>query len=162
MLHSLCKSHSRHTALEPLPIWPAPSNQTTSYCTMARAPVIAVCHGGGPLPVLGDPSHQELIKSMSERVPAILGLGTSEAPRAIVLITAHWSEQEPTISNGETHKLLYDYGGMPQDAYQLKYDAPGSPQVAREIYDILAKAGFDPAVDARRGMYCSYEMQRPD
>ncbi|PVH68732.1 Extradiol aromatic ring-opening dioxygenase [Cadophora sp. DSE1049] len=107
--------------------------------------------GGGPLPALGDPSHKELIKSMSERVPAILGLGTSKAPRAIVLVTAHWSEREPTISNGETHKLLYDYGGMPQEAYQLKYEAPGSPQVAREVYGVLAKAGFNPAVDARRG-----------
>lgn len=89
---------------------------------------------------------------MSERVPAILGLGTSSAPRAIVLITAHWSEREPTISNGETHQLLYDYGGMPQEAYQLKYEAPGSPQVAQEVYGALAKAGFDPVVDAGRGM----------
>ncbi|CZR64653.1 uncharacterized protein PAC_14551 [Phialocephala subalpina] len=118
---------------------------------MARAPVVAVCHGGGPLPALGDPSHKELIKSMSERVPAILGLGTSKAPRAIVLITAHWSEPKPTISNGETPKLLYDYAGMPKEAYQLKYEAPGSPEVAREVYDVLAKAGFHPDVDARRG-----------
>ena len=89
---------------------------------------------------------------MSERVPAILRLGTSEAPRAIILITAHWSQQKPTISNGETHKLLYDYGGMPREAYQLKYEAPGSPQVAREVYDLLTKAGFDPALNSRRGM----------
>lgn len=118
---------------------------------MTRAPVIAVCHGGGPLPVLGDLQHKDLIKSLTERVPAILGLATSEKPRAIVVITAHWSTRQPTISNGEKHELLYDYGGMPQDAYQLKYDAPGSPEVAQEVFGALAKAGLNPAMDARRG-----------
>ncbi|KAH6711386.1 Extradiol ring-cleavage dioxygenase, class III enzyme, subunit B [Leptodontidium sp. MPI-SDFR-AT-0119] len=118
---------------------------------MTRAPVIAVCHGGGPLPALGDPSQAELIKSISERVPKILGLGTPKAPRAIILVTAHWSERVPTISNSETHSLYYDYIGMPEEAYRLKYGAPGSPQVAVEVYDVLAKAGFTPRADAKRG-----------
>lgn len=131
------------------------SNQTTPYVTMTRAPVIAVCHGGGPLPALGDPSQAELIKSISERVPKILGLGTPKAPRAIILVTAHWSERVPTISNSETHSLYYDYIGMPEEAYRLKYGAPGSPQVAVEVYDVLAKAGFTPRADAKRGMYCT-------
>ena len=144
MLHAIA---NRITAELFLSLFPS----RLPHCTMARAPVVAVCHGGGPLPALNDPSHKELIKSMSELVPAILGLGTAAAPRAIVLITAHWSEREPTISSGETHELFYDYYGMPQKAYELKYDAPGSPQVALEVYDVLAKAGFNPVVDTRRG-----------
>lgn len=124
-----------------------------------RAAVIALCHGGGPLPVLGDPGHKELIKSMTERVPRILGLGTSRAPKAMVIITAHWSEREPTISNSETPRLFYDYGGMPPEAYQLKYGAAGSPELASEVYDLLAKAGFDPVMDAKRGTVCNVLMR---
>src|ERR1700736_6413833 len=73
-------------------------NQTSAFHGMP-APVIAVCHGGGPMPVLGDPDHASLVKSMTEKVPKILRLGTSDAPRAIVLVTAHWSQGRPTISN---------------------------------------------------------------
>jgi len=103
------------------------------------------------MPVLGDPGHAALIKSMTERVPSILGLGTADAPRAIVLVTAHWSERRPTISNGKKHKLYYDYGGFPPESYKLKYDAPGSPEVAKEVYSLLEGAGFSPEMDEERG-----------
>lgn len=136
-----------------LPI--CPINQSSLYHSMP-APVISVCHGGGPMPVLGDPGHAPLIKSLSERVPKILGLGTPSAPRAIVLVTAHWGERQPTISNANKHELLYDYGGFPPEAYKLKYDAPGSPEVAGEVFEALKKAGLDPVVNSRRGMPTSY------
>ncbi|KAL2062457.1 hypothetical protein VTL71DRAFT_6723 [Oculimacula yallundae] len=116
-----------------------------------RASVIAVCHGGGPMPVLGDPGHAELVKSMSTRIPPILHLGTPQAPRAIVLVTAHWSESQPTISNAASHRLLYDYGGFPAEAYSLKYPAPGSPEVAQEVFNVLKGAGFQPKMDEERG-----------
>lgn len=103
------------------------------------------------MPVMGDPSHADLIKSMTEKVPKILGLGTPNAPRAIVLVTAHWSERRPTISNGNKHKLYYDYGGFPPETYKLKYDAPGSPEVAKEVYEALEKAGLNPQLDGERG-----------
>lgn len=103
------------------------------------------------MPVLNDPGHKELIKSMRERVPKILNLNTPNAPRAIVLVTAHWIESVPTISNGKTHSLLYDYGGFPREAYALKYPAPGSPEVAEEVFGVLKEAGFKPEMDAKRG-----------
>ncbi|PMD35099.1 Extradiol aromatic ring-opening dioxygenase [Hyaloscypha variabilis F] len=88
---------------------------------------------------------------MTTKVPSLLGLGTPSAPRAIVLITAHWSERRPTISNGKKHKLYYDYGGFPPETYKLKYDAPGSPEVAAEVYSLLEKAGLQPEMDEERG-----------
>jgi len=103
------------------------------------------------MPLMGDPGHVNLIKSMTERVPKILGLGTANAPRAIVLVTAHWDEKKPTISNGSKHKLFYDYYGFPPETYKLKYDAPGSPEVAKEVYDLLEKAGLSPEMDSERG-----------
>ena len=101
---------------------------------------------------MGDPGHQNLIKSMTGKVPSILRLGTEEAPRAIVLVTAHWSERKPTISSGRKHKLYYDYGGFPPETYKLKYDAPGSPDVAKEVYNLLEGAGFSPEMDEERGI----------
>ncbi|ESZ98714.1 hypothetical protein SBOR_0952 [Sclerotinia borealis F-4128] len=120
------------------------------------APVVAVCHGGGPMPIINDPGHAELIKSMSTRVPEILGISsnsssTSPPPKAIVLVTAHWAETRPHISSAQHHDLLYDYSGFPPETYKLKYSAPGSPEVAKEIFELLDGAGFDPVLDEKRG-----------
>lgn len=105
------------------------------------------------MPIMGDPGHTELVKSLTEKVPKILGLGTPNAPRAIVLVTAHWEQSRPTISNASKHQLYYDYGGFPPETYKLKYDAPGSPEVATEVFDALQKAGMDPEMDSKRGRH---------
>ncbi|GJC83414.1 extradiol ring-cleavage dioxygenase [Colletotrichum liriopes] len=118
---------------------------------MTRGAVICVAHGGGPMPVLGDPGHASITASLKNRVPKILKLNTPEAPRAIVVVTAHWSEGRPTISSGERHDLYYDYGGFPREAYSLKYPAPGSPSIAQEVKKALENEGLSPVLDSRRG-----------
>lgn len=118
---------------------------------MAKAPVIVFSHGGGPLPVLGDPSHDQIVHSLRNRVPSILRLNTPDRPCAIVLITAHWSERRPTISSGASHGLLYDYYGFPPESYSLKYPAPGSPEVAHEVAAAMRDEGLNPVLDSERG-----------
>lgn len=126
---------------------------------MTLAPVISISHGGGPLPVLGDPGHGALVDSLQTKVPELLKLGTSESPRAIVLVTAHWSEQNPTISNARKHRLLYDYYGFPPESYELKYDAEGSPEVAMEVAEALKGVGLTPEMDDERGATLSLKTQ---
>ncbi|KAI0592063.1 hypothetical protein Alg130_00664 [Pyrenophora tritici-repentis] len=92
------------------------------------APVISLSHGGGPMPVLGDPSHASITRSLQTKVPQILKLGTPDAPRAIVVVTAHWSTEKARVSSGAKHELLYDYYGFPEESYKIRHDAPGSPE----------------------------------
>ncbi|KAF4458199.1 hypothetical protein F53441_50 [Fusarium austroafricanum] len=115
------------------------------------APVVALSHGGGPMPILGDPKHKDIVYSLKNRVPKILKLGTPDQPRAIILVTAHWSTAKPTISSGASHKLLYDYYGFPRESYSLKYPAPGHPEIANEIADSLREQGLTPELDDERG-----------
>lgn len=124
----------------------------SSYGNMTRlAPVLSISHGGGPMPVLGDPSHAEITKTLQTKVPKILKLGTPEQPKAIVLVTAHWSTNKVHISSGARHELLYDYYGFPDEAYKLKHNAPGSPEVAGEVVRVLQEAGIDCVKDSERG-----------
>jgi hypothetical protein len=120
------------------------------------APVISLSHGGGPMPLLGDPGHKELTRSMKTRVPKILKLGTPDAPKAILLVTAHWSTSKVAISSGSRHELYYDYGGFPPESYSIKHDAPGSPEVAAEVEKALQNAGIDCVKDTKRGMSALY------
>lgn len=125
---------------------------TTDYRTMSTnassplAPVIAVTHGGGPLPVLGDPSQAEVARSLRTKVPPLLSKS-----KAIILVTAHWEEDVTTVSSAAKHNLLYDYHGFPREAYELRYDAPGSPEVARMVLEALKKAGIEGMEDKERG-----------
>jgi aromatic ring-opening dioxygenase catalytic subunit (LigB family) len=124
---------------------------------MRLAPVLSISHGGGPMPVLGDPSHAEITNSLQTKVPKILKLGTPEAPKAIVLVTAHWSTNEVHVSSGARHELLYDYYGFPDAAYKIKHNAPGSPEVANEVSRVLKDAGIDCIQDSERGTSFCYQ-----
>ncbi|KAI8804436.1 Extradiol ring-cleavage dioxygenase, class III enzyme, subunit B [Cladochytrium replicatum] len=115
---------------------------------MTRAPAIFVPHGGGPLPVLGDPAHKPLVNFLSGKLNRIL---TAHRPRAIVLVTAHWESRIVNISSAPKHNLLYDYYGFPPEAYKLKYDAPGDPEVARLVHQTLKSAGIPSTLNDKRG-----------
>ncbi|KAB8337241.1 hypothetical protein FH972_021543 [Carpinus fangiana] len=132
----------------------ASTNTTTASETnpnMPRAPVIALSHGGGPMPLLGDPKHAAIAASLRTRVPKLLGLGTPAAPRAIIIVTAHWTTAVPTISSAARPSLYYDYYNFPPEAYKLTYDAPGAPDVAEELRAALALEGLPAKLDAVRG-----------
>src|SRR5215469_430544 len=150
--------HSRAAELFPvLNLLPSsPLQQTfrltsTLFSNMTKGSVISLSHGGGPMPLIGDPSHKDIVRSLKERVPKILRLGTDEAPRAIIVVTAHWSERNPTISNASKHPLYYDYYGFPPETYNLKYDASGSPAIAQEVFLALESTGLQPEMDEKRG-----------
>lgn len=105
------------------------------------------------MPILGDPNHKSIISSLKNRIPQILGLNTPAAtpPRAIILITAHWTTSSPTISSAASHELLYDYYGFPPESYSLKYPAPGSPSLAKQLASAISAEGLTPILDDKRG-----------
>ena len=53
---------------------------------------------------------------------------TMPAPRAIVLVSAHWLAHEFSVTSGARPELIYDYSGFPPHTYELRYGAPGSPR----------------------------------
>ena len=68
------------------------------------SPVLFIPHGGGPLPLLGDPGHREMVSFLQEVTKTI------SEPSAILVISAHWEETQVTITSSETPGLIYDYG----------------------------------------------------
>ncbi len=97
------------------------------------------------MPLMGDPGHAEMIDYLTG-VESTIG-----RPHAIVLISAHWECDQPTITSGPSPELIYDYGGFPPETYDLNYPAPGSPDLANTIAELLTTAGFDPKLDPQRG-----------
>lgn len=75
----------------------------------------------------------------------------AERPRAILLVSAHWEAPRPTLNNGVAPSLLFDYVGFPDHTYRLTWPAPGSPDIARRVRDLLGIAGIVSDEDNTRG-----------
>lgn len=103
------------------------------------------------MPLMNDARTKDITASLRERVPNLLRLGTPEAPRAIVLVTAHWQTDHPMISSANSHDLLFDYYGFPPETYKYKYPAPGSHDVAQEVKKAMEQVGLQPELDSDRG-----------
>ncbi len=82
---------------------------------------------------------------------ALAAFGSSVNPRAIIVMSAHWEEPAIRIASAPRPELIYDFGGFPRALYELKYEAPGSPELAAEVAAELKRAGFDAELDPRRG-----------
>ncbi|MDI1231730.1 MAG: class III extradiol ring-cleavage dioxygenase [Methylobacter sp.] len=124
------------------------------------SPVLFIPHGAGPLPLLGDKGHQELIDFLKEIVPS---LGT---PSAILVISAHWEADKATITSGSHPSLLYDYYGFPVEAYEIEYPALGDPVLAEKIFHLLQQSGIEARLDDQRGfdhgLYVPLKIMFPD
>jgi 4,5-DOPA dioxygenase extradiol len=117
--------------------------QTTSSGTGAQ--IVYFSHGGGPLPILGDPGHRAMIDFMT-RLPSRL-----RKPEGVVVISAHWEESAPALLGAVHPPMLYDYYGFPAEAYEIQYPAPGNPALAERIAGLLTQGGFEARIDAERG-----------
>lgn len=109
------------------------------------SPILYLSHGGGPLPLLGDRGHQEMVAFIREVTP-VLG-----KPAAILVISAHWEATKPTLTSSAAPSLIYDYYGFSKEAYEIDYSASGSPELAEKVAKLFRQAGIDAQLDDQRG-----------
>ncbi len=120
----------------------SPASDLVTHLTLM--PVLFVPHGGGPLPLLNDPSHSELtdfLSSVSLELPH---------PKAILVVTAHWEEAQVNVSSAAAPAMLFDYYGFPPESYEFRYGAPGSPELAQRIKSLLDEEGIETQLNPRR------------
>lgn len=72
-------------------------------------------------------------------------------PAAILVISAHWEEEQATITSSSHPEIIYDYYGFPAEAYTIQYAAPGNPGLAKEIHALLMASGITARLDEQRG-----------
>lgn len=111
-------------------------------------PTLFIPHGGGPWPWVPRlrQAHAELEAHLSA-LPATL----PAPPRALLVVSAHWEAPVATVSTAARPGMLYDYYNFPAATYQVKYGAPGAPDLAETVQGLLQSAGVATATDASRG-----------
>src|SRR6185437_3959309 len=116
-----------------------------------RQPAIFLPHGGGPCffmdwswgPADTWHSTQRFLESFAGELP--------EMPRAILVVSGHWEELAFTAGASPTPKLIFDYSGFPESTYRLTWPAPGDPELAARVAQMLQQAGLPAATDDNRG-----------
>ncbi|MFI0780379.1 dioxygenase [Streptomyces sp. NPDC021212] len=93
-------------------------------------PALYLSHGAPPL--ADDPVWPGQLAAWSASLPR---------PTAILMISAHWEEAPLAIGATTTVPLVYDFWGFPQHYYQVRYAAPGAPELAERIRKTLRTAG---------------------
>lgn len=107
-----------------------------------RMPSVFISHGS-PMVAVESGSYQQ----------ALATFGESVRPRAIVIVSAHWAEQETVLVSQDTeYSLIYDFGGFPRELYQLTYPAKGIPELALKIVARLRASEFAAETVISRGL----------
>lgn len=83
--------------------------------------------------------------------PALARLASQlPKPRAIVVVSAHWESRELRVGSAAKPETWHDFRGFPAELYRVQYPAPGEPQLAAEIANLLTQAGLPAQLDAER------------
>src|SRR5262245_44734816 len=105
-------------------------------------PSLFLSHGAPTLP-LTETQARTFLAGLGAQVPR---------PKAILVISAHWETEGPTANAVGVNDTIHDFYGFPRPLYAMRYPAPGAPQLASRVVDLLRASGFDCAIDTKRGL----------
>jgi 4,5-DOPA dioxygenase extradiol len=58
-------------------------------------------------------------------------------PKAILCVSAHWYRAGTAVTAMAAPRTIHDFGGFPQALRDVRYPAPGSPELAKRVAELL-------------------------
>jgi 4,5-DOPA dioxygenase extradiol len=75
---------------------------------------------------------------------------TIEPPRAVLCVSAHWYLPATLVTAMTAPRTIHDFGGFPKELFQVQYPAPGDPELAQQVRELLKP--IDVGLDNRWGL----------
>lgn len=92
-----------------------------------RMPVVFIGHGS-PMNAIEDNAYSRAWSALGKSL---------EKPNAILSVSAHWFTRGTKVNDSQNPTLIYDMYGFPEELYQVRYPAPGSPKTAHRAKELL-------------------------
>lgn len=92
-----------------------------------RMPALFIGHGN-PMNAITDNPYREAWLALGKNLPK---------PKAILCISAHWQTRGTQVSAVEHPQTIHDFGGFPAELFAQQYPAPGAPEYAKLVCDLL-------------------------
>jgi 4,5-DOPA dioxygenase extradiol len=109
---------------------------------MARLPTFFLSHGS-PMHAVEPGAAGEAWEALGKTLPR---------PRAVLIASAHWESSVPMLTGNRQPATIHDFGGFPAELYELRYPAPGAPDLATRTVALLKDAGITAGIDGCRGL----------
>ena len=116
------------------------TQMTSALPNSPKMPVLFLGHGS-PMNAIEENEFVTGFRNVAKTIPH---------PVAILCVSAHWETRGTFVTAMQNPPTIHDFGGFPKALFDVQYPAPGSPELASEVKQLIQ--GVDVGMDQSWGL----------